>query len=1120
MGRKLLVFLIMALLTAPVFVILSSDVQPQAYSPYVSPTTGNLKLVNFTVYAEHVTPSFVATLDSYSNSVGVKAAVFGNLIHLDVPGYAKNSTISFLNSISSTYSLKYFISSESPVFTPYSSFISQASNSPSPSAYLPSSIYKAYNYSGANNRNLMGNGTTIVIIDAFGDPYLSYDLSAFDNLTGLPPIILTEHYLNKTPLQYNKSWALETAMDVEWAHASAPGAHIVLVIAQNANSGLEDAVSYAVTNKLGNIMSLSWGAAESALITQIGASGIATLSQVYIQAYHEGISVFAASGDSGSNDGTSTATVNFPASSPFVTGVGGTSLLSNNNGYEEEGWGGSTTAGTFGSGGGYSKIFQTPYWQSAPGFSGSFRGVPDVAAIADKYTGVLVIYKGNAYQAGGTSLATPIWAGVIARLDQYANHKFGFINPLLYQIARTNLYNKSFNTLSKGSNGIYNVTAGWNPVTGLGSPNVGGLLQAYTEISAPYGFNVLQSGAYNTTYIKSHIAINNNSSQLNNNGTQFYFLTMNRNSSSYLKFGIALNSSGIYAYLNINNGSESFISSHLLMKNETSASLNVSMAWKGNSLTVKAGNYQRIYNIFIPFIGSSLPGAGAEIKGSTTNITNVQNVTFSNIILNLSGTMENVSNLVESHYSGVTGEPLYSSLSGKVVNGTITVLSSGKEINGQVMGNSSTLPEITYLKNYANPVKLHLEISANSSYSVNSWIFNGTSLPGNTVLVNTSGFYTIEAKLNQGNISREVFIESLKESNITISDPVRDARANLTIIINHFSEIRTSFAGNKTINYASINGTNSLFLKANGYSGASLQTAPSTSLVYTLIPIKPVLTVYVSPGIATVTADSKVIHGYRGLFSSEVNAGNITLNVNSTGFTNFSKKLFLLPGHNLTENIQLTPVNPSGLFEVKGHVRDALFYFGLKGVEVSEFNRTITYTNSTGNFEVYLPAGNHTLYFSLPLYNNTSDSVDLISNSSFTVDMFAAGLSSFPYYSIHLQYALPLLFFMLYLSWSSQSAVSKYTVYYSTSQNFNTYNSANISGNQNYAIFYIYPVKTYYVQIFGYSASGAIVSSNEVVVAGGSVLNLVLNSVMAAGLGIYIAVAASYMKKAFGKKKR
>ncbi|MGD0589160.1 MAG: PKD domain-containing protein, partial [Thermoplasmata archaeon] len=195
----------------------------------------------------------------------------------------------------------------------------------------------------------------------------------------------------------------------------------------------------------------------------------------------EGISVVAASGDCGASDGTSGLSTNFPASDPDVTGVGGTVLTVDAVGdyLSETAWGGNSSGAVSpgcqnqgGTGGGYSP-FPRPWWQAGMVRGSTHRGVPDVAL--DAATPALVVAGGGTAAVGGTSLATPIWAGIASIADQYSGHRLGLLNPSLYAIAAGTNYTHDFHDIESGNNG-YPAVPGWDPVTGLGTPRVASLI--------------------------------------------------------------------------------------------------------------------------------------------------------------------------------------------------------------------------------------------------------------------------------------------------------------------------------------------------------------------------------------------------------------------------------------------------------------------------------------------------------------------------------------------------------------------------------------------------------------------------------------------------------------------
>ncbi len=336
--------------------------------------------------------------------------------------------------------------------------------------YTPSQIRDAYGFSGLQAD---GTGQTVAIVVACGSPTIAADLDTFSSTYGLPSATL--NIINVSG-QYNScpdaGWAFEASLDVEWVHALAPGATIDLVIApSNYFTDLFTAVQYAAQTLQARVVSMSWAGNEF--------SGEAhSFDKLLI---NPGTVFIAASGDSGSG-------AQYPAASPNVVAVGGTSLyLEPDTGtlkFPEVAW--------EGSGGGPSKFEAVPKYQKTFGVSGATkRCIPDVAFAGDSYTGVLV-YDSNYdpanyvwWVAGGTSLATQCWAAIVALADQLRTA--AGLAPLtdghnaLYALAGSRAkYNVNgyYRNITWGYNGNYAAAPGYDFITGLGSPMVGSLIPA------------------------------------------------------------------------------------------------------------------------------------------------------------------------------------------------------------------------------------------------------------------------------------------------------------------------------------------------------------------------------------------------------------------------------------------------------------------------------------------------------------------------------------------------------------------------------------------------------------------------------------------------------------------
>jgi subtilase family serine protease len=331
-----------------------------------------------------------------------------------------------------------------------------------PCGYAPAEIRTAYNINPLYAAGLRGEGQTIVITDAYGSQTIRQDVDLFDQVYGLPPIDLTiprAPGIANNPKGVQRTWDAETTLDVEWAHAIAPAAKIVLVTATD-HSSLDEAINYAVIHHLGNTISNSWGTFEGAA----NPAAFGRDNRILEQAAAEGIDVNFATGDFG--DYTTTLgfkTVSFPASSPLATAIGGTSLMLNpdNTIKWQIGWGTNETriADTlalgsppqdpplhlgfvFGAGGGTSSIFPRPSWQTGvPASLPATRAIPDVSMDGDPFTGVEIIQTIDGTPSvgviGGTSLATPVFSAVMALAAQKAGHGLGQVAPLLYPLQGT-----------------------------------------------------------------------------------------------------------------------------------------------------------------------------------------------------------------------------------------------------------------------------------------------------------------------------------------------------------------------------------------------------------------------------------------------------------------------------------------------------------------------------------------------------------------------------------------------------------------------------------------------------------------------------------------------------------
>jgi subtilase family serine protease len=437
--------------------------------------------------------------------------------------------------------------------------------------FTPQAIQSAYNVGPLHQQGWNGKGITIAIVDSYGSDTMAHDLHVFDQAFGLQPMCgeegvtctagmpkFSELAINGTPetkgqpgngthLEDKAAWALEVALDVETSHAMAPMANILLVHSNNAETlgvqgfpNMMKAEDYVVSNHLAQVISQSFASSEDAFGSY---QSLLNLRYAFKNAAANGVTVLGSSGDDGSTNFMKAPVhsggalipypaVEWPASDPLVTGVGGTYLCTDPLAAATQarttdpipGLGGKCGSSTFNaagaaevawtfSGGGFSHVFARPAYQGGALPAGSTpipssaRGVPDIALQASAGSGALVylslppdgddsnINHTGWYDIGGTSLSCPQWAGLVAIADQINKAKYGqtglgLINPALYKLASNpakyaaDYFDVAHTAIAGVANDNqedpsipgYPATNGWDPVTGLGTPNAAALL--------------------------------------------------------------------------------------------------------------------------------------------------------------------------------------------------------------------------------------------------------------------------------------------------------------------------------------------------------------------------------------------------------------------------------------------------------------------------------------------------------------------------------------------------------------------------------------------------------------------------------------------------------------------
>ncbi len=403
-----------------------------------------------------------------------------------------------------------------------------------PCGYVPKQLQGAYGVGRAIRHGNDGSGQKVAVIDAFHSPTIRRDLRIYSHRHGLPRLRLRQKIIrgsckHNCPPDLRQGWWGEETLDLDAVHTMAPGAKILYVAAPNPGPGLTKSLAWVVDHRAARIVTNSWGS-----VGEYGV-GVQAFEQIFAEAMAEGVGIYFSSGDDGDErDTIGHVSPDYPASSPRVTSVGGTTLAVGplNNYRFELGWGTylATKQGKhwapkppgdfyYGGGGGTSRFFAEPRYQRgvvprhlAARYGGRGRVSPDISMVGDPTTGFAVgetqtlPSKKRVYaeaRFGGTSLSSPLMAGLMAVADQRAGFAHGFVNPALYRLDGRNalhdvkpprvkiamVRNDYTNTINKaggitvslrsvGPAGTLRTRRGFDNLTGLGSPRGGPLLRA------------------------------------------------------------------------------------------------------------------------------------------------------------------------------------------------------------------------------------------------------------------------------------------------------------------------------------------------------------------------------------------------------------------------------------------------------------------------------------------------------------------------------------------------------------------------------------------------------------------------------------------------------------------
>jgi kumamolisin len=450
------------------------------------------------------TVSLVGTVEAMSAAFGVKLCTYrhgdeegevvfrGHSGTVHIPGELDNIVLGVLglsNPIIKKHRLQYNL-----IHPPKAIPLHPEAESP---YFTPPEVARIYNFPA----DVTGKGQTIGIIESGGGYKIKYLRDYFEKYLGMPTPKITSVSMggghNNPGVNFIAD--AEVCLDIEVVGAIAPDAHIVVYFAPDSTfSGLYKAIQYAIHDKThkNTVISLSWGQKEA----DNNAIYLALINQLMQAAAHLGITICASSGDFGSSDTPPNlktdgyAHVDFPASSPWVLACGGTRLKACGKKSKIESevvWNDGEIAAT---GGGVSTYFSSPSYQEKAGISpksvnkdaGTGRGVPDVAGNASHETGYIIkVNEHPLINMAGTSSVAPLWAALIALLNQKLDKQLGFINPYLYQISESE---GAFNDITRGNNQNikstpgYSAGSGWDACTGFGSPNGEKLFEAIRKM--------------------------------------------------------------------------------------------------------------------------------------------------------------------------------------------------------------------------------------------------------------------------------------------------------------------------------------------------------------------------------------------------------------------------------------------------------------------------------------------------------------------------------------------------------------------------------------------------------------------------------------------------------------
>jgi subtilase family serine protease len=480
---------------------------------------------------------------------------------------------------------------------------------------------------------------------------------------------------------------LEVILDLEIIVAIAPKAAIRMYFAPNTFTGFYNAINAAINDQC-NIVSISWGLYESGY----GSSNLTAYNNLFNTGANQGVTFCIAAGDGGSSDNSTGNNVDFPASSPYVVGCGGTTLnASNNIRISEVVWNNNPTSSA--TGGGISKFFSKPTYQNNVTYPLTKRGVSDISGNADPYTGYRIYYNNSYMTIGGTSATAPLMAGLFARINQVANTNVGFVNPVLYN-------NNIYYDIVNGNNGSYTANTNWDPCSGLGVINGQQLLNLFLTPSI--------TPVSSFTYTISNLSV--------------VFVNTSTNATSYLwDFGDSQTSTLVNPDHTFSPGS------YTITLTATNGSSNNSIAniiINGTVSNFTASPITGITPLTVQFVNSSINASTYAWQfgdGQTSSLTNPSH-TYNAGIYSVSLTAD----------SDIKTRNNYITVSNGLQSNFTSFVSAPKKRTVQFTNTSTGLPT-TYLWNFGNNMKSifknpSINYNRSGTYNVTLTVYkNGTS---------------------------------------------------------------------------------------------------------------------------------------------------------------------------------------------------------------------------------------------------------------------------------------------------------------------------------------------------------------------------------------------------------